>query len=192
MMKEGVYMNWIINISNFISENKINVFIDVIMHITIIFGTLWAIFAFKYKYDANVRALYIENSRKMENLFAEFFQTGNVTPETQNIVFEAYREATLYLHKDIVKIISDIKECIIKMDVLKMRLEPTIDDNERKRICDELYELDLKMSDYSAKLTKSYRKHILNDGINLEELKEKLKSFSKNKPLISENKSNSK
>ena len=185
-------MNWIINIATFINDNKINVFIDTIMHITIIIGALWAMFAFKYKYDANVRALYIENSRKMENLFAEFFQTGNVTPETQNIVFEAYREAALYLHKDIVKIISEIKECIIRMDVLKMQLKPNVDDNERKRMCEELYELDLKMSDYSAKLTKSYRKHILNDGMNLEELKEKFESFSKHKPLIFENKSNKK
>jgi len=173
-------MNFIIKLSLFISKYKIDVLINTIMNIFIILGAIYACFIFKYKHETDIRKLYIDNCKKVEIVLSEFFHTGDIKPESQNILFEAYREAALYLHKDIVNLLGNIKKCIIRMEVLKYKLEPENDINKREILCNELYELDVKLSEYNNERIELYRKHIIKDGLDIKKLQNKFGKFFKN------------
>lgn len=139
--------------------------LECITSICFLLGVWKGLLFFGYKNDKSIRKLYIENSKKLEEIFAEFFQYNNVKPETFNKIYEAEREAELYLHKDIILLIKDIKSTLIKIDCLKKRLTPNLDDERRKEICEEILLLSNKMSDLSQKRINKYRENIVNTGL---------------------------
>ena len=138
--------------------------LECITSICFLLGVWKGLLFFGYRNDESIRKLYIENSKKLEEIFAEFFQYNNVKPETFNKIYEAEREAELYLHKDIIGIIREIKETLIDIDCLKSQLDNITDRNERHKITEEIRLLSLRMSDLSKKRINKYRENIVNIG----------------------------
>ena len=138
--------------------------LECITSICFLLGVWKGLLFFGYRNDESIRKLYIENSKKLEEIFAEFFQYNNVKPETFNKIYEIEREAELYLHSGIVNLIKEIKSTLINLDCLKMQLTPSTTDEERHKIAEEIRLLSLKMSDLSKKRVNKYRENIVNIG----------------------------
>ena len=138
--------------------------LECITSICFLLGVWKGLLFFGYRNDESIRKLYIENSKKLEEIFAEFCQYDNVKPETFNKIYEAEREAELYLHKDIIDLIRKIKETLIDIDCFKSQLDNVTDRDERHKITEEIRLLSLKMSDLSKKRINKYRENIVNTG----------------------------
>ena len=138
--------------------------LECITSICFLLGVWKGLLFFGYRNEESIRKLYIENSKKLEEIFAEFFQYDNVKPETFNKIYEAEREAELYLHKDIIDLIRKIKETLIDIDCFKSQLDNVTDRDERHKITEEIRLLSLKMSDLSKKRINKYRENIVNTG----------------------------
>ena len=77
--------------------------------LTVIIGSLWVAFSFKYKYDADTRKLYLQNFEKVWDVTSELYRTGQYSNEMHNKITEAFIEAKVYLPSEIRDIIEDIR-----------------------------------------------------------------------------------
>ena len=119
---------------------------------------------FEYKHDENIRNLYIENAKKLKKIYQKFFTSKQLDNETRILLFEISEEAALYLHKEIVLHIEKVKSLIFEYIALNIKLDRYKETEERKKICDRMYKIDMEIYNHSEEYLQLYRKQIIQDG----------------------------
>jgi hypothetical protein len=127
-------------------------------------------FQFKYKHDAEVRALYIKNYQAIWDISCELFQTGRSTDAMHNKITEAFTEAKVYLHKDIVNFIEDIRCKLIKLNCIQSELVDLEVGTARSQLCEEARQIKIYINEKTKNVQYLYRKHLVHDP--LKEIKE--------------------
>lgn len=126
---------------------------------------------FKYKIDADTRELYINNANEVNKILGYFYANGRVKWEQIFELNNAYRNASLYLHKDVVEFIETLRKYLCELTALQDELEPLPVGEERTKHCKKILELKLKISEHSKSLYQVYRNQILDDGFKIKDLK---------------------
>ena len=135
---------------------------------------LFKFLLFEYKHDKDVRNLYIEHAKKLDKIFSLHYAHTIMPDEMRQLLFEASKEATLYLHKDIVKLMEELQNLLFELDNTYFSLEGLPVCEKRNKICDEQYDLKMKIHDIQKNYLIIYRKQILNDGFSPKEILNKL------------------
>lgn len=121
-------------------------------------------FFFEYKHDTSIRNLYIESARKLKQIYQRFFASSQVDNDTRSLLFEIYDEASLYLHRDVVKHIESVKSLMLENMNLNAKLKGVKDNNKKEEIANRLYQISIQINELSKKYLQIYRNHILQDG----------------------------
>jgi Na+/phosphate symporter len=124
-------------------------------------------FQFKYKHDAEVRALYLKSYQAIWDIACELFQTGQSTNEMHNKITEAFTEAKVYLHEDIVNLIEDIRCKLIKLNCIQSQLEGLKTGTGRSQLCEEARQIKLYIHEKTTNIQYLYRKHLIDDPWNI-------------------------
>ncbi len=138
--------------------------IDLISSLLILGGIIYGICFFKHKTDSSVRNLYIRNLKKLDNIFVYFFSYGNINEDMRHQLFNVYEEASLYLHKDIVKYIEKVKDLIFECEILGYKLNDLPIGDERSKICQRQCDIKIELYNMAGKGVSIYRKQIVQDG----------------------------
>ena len=118
--------------------------------------------AFKYKNDANIRDLYIENCKKIRKLIKDVCSNGNVSVDVLNQSYDACVEARLYLHPDISEFISKLRTYIVTISCNNLRLnKKDIDSEEHTNLINESVNAQIQLSNLYESSIEIYRKHIV-------------------------------
>ncbi len=125
---------------------------------------------FEYKHNTDVRNLYIEHANKIDKIFTLHNLHSRMPDEMRQLIFEVSKEAVLYLHKDIVYFVEELKSLLYDLDFNYYMLDDLPVGEERTKICKTIYDLKMKIHNMQKEYLKIYRKHILNDGINLKQI----------------------
>ena len=132
----------------------------------------WKGFAFfKYKIDADTRELYINNANEVSKILGHFYAKGRIEWEQIFELNNAYRNASLYLHKDVVEFIETLRSYLCKLIVLESKLENLPVGDERSKICDDIYNLQITIDKFSKSFYQVYRNQILDDDFKIKDLK---------------------
>ena len=126
---------------------------------------------FEYKHNTDVRNLYIEHANKIDKIFTLHNLHSRMPDEMRQLIFEVSKEAVLYLHKDIVYFVEELKSLLYDLDFNYYMLDDLPVGEERTKICKTIYDLKIYIKIAPKReVLKIYRKHILNDGINLKQI----------------------
>lgn len=162
--------------------------IELISSIFILIAAIIGKIAFKYKYDANVRDLYIENCKKIKEVLL-FASSGNITAEIITQIREVKNDAEIYLHKDIIDFVNQVFDSICNKKCYEDKLTGILDEEKRVKIIELSSQESLQISNLLRKTAEVYRKHIVQSPIEklkiwwLEEINSSfiLSLFRKNK-----------
>lgn len=145
----------------------IKTILECITSVCFLLGVWKGILFFGYKNDEGIRKLYIENSLKLKEVYSFFIKEGRIDNSNLNKLSEILMEAELYLHDDIVKHIEDFRLLGIKLICLNKKLDGLFDSKEREKICNEIYEITVKMYKYTEEYRYLYRKQIIQDSFKM-------------------------
>lgn len=140
------------------------VFLNIINFFLSLPRNILRFFFFEYKHDESIRNLYIESARKLKKIYQKFFASTLVDNDTRSLLFEIYDEASLYLHRDVVKHIESVKTLMFENMSLNASLNGIKDDIKRKKVANRLNEISNEINELSKKYLQVYRNHILQDG----------------------------
>jgi len=87
----------------------------------IFIGAVFVTLQFKYKHDAEVRKIYIENYKKTELIQRQVLREGTAAKVQFPVIWDILNEAELCLHKDIVKLVEKIKTNYIELFFLEKK-----------------------------------------------------------------------
>ena len=171
--------------TNIANWEVVKVILDFFSSLFVLIGIIiasWKGFAFfKYKIDADTRNLYINNANEVDKIMGIFYANGHVE---WNHIFElnkSLRNASLYLHKDVVTFIEKLKKDLCDLTALNHQLETLDVGDVRSDICDKIYKLQLKIDKSVKNFYQIYRNQILDDGFKIKDLKFWNKEVCKNK-----------
>lgn len=150
-----------------------NIIMSIKNIISVLRDTLGFLF-FEYRHNADVRNLYIEHAKKIDQIFTLHYSHSIMPEEMRRLIFEVSKEAVLYLHKDIVYFVEELQSLLFDLDTTYYKLDSLNVGEERTKICNVQYELKMKIHDMQKEYLKIYRKHILNDGVNLKRILDSL------------------
>ena len=100
----------------------------------------------------------------MKKIYQNFFASTLVDNYTRSLLFEIYDEASLYLHKDVVKHIESVKSLMLENMNLNAKLKGIKDNNKKEEIVKRLYQISIQINEFSKEYLQIYRNHILQDG----------------------------
>lgn len=125
--------------------------------LTVIIGSIWVAFSFKYKHNADVRNLYLKNFEKVWEVAREFYGPRRTTPNILNKITSAFVEAQIYLPKNIIDFIEDIRIKLVEVMTLEEELQEKFEyNNNANKIRDDI-------NNKMKNVKNLYRKHIIDD-----------------------------
>lgn len=136
---------------------------SILSSLTIIIGTIAVALTFRYKFDSEIRNLYIKNCEKICDALDELTRTGNVTNEMYNQILLAFLDAQIYLHKDIVDFTDDIRKKIIDLQTKQMESENLKVGEKRSQNYKESCDIKIYLDNKRKEARKFYRKHIVSE-----------------------------
>lgn len=151
-------MGFIIKLANYIDKNNLDTLITALMNLSIIGSAVWLFFSFKYKFDENIRNLYIEHSKKVYSILKNLSSRFSLDLEHEKLLKEALIEAETYLHNDIVNYVEEIRQVSISLKLEDQNLSKTNDD---KKFLTQTENVEILFNKHS----KIYRKFILTEVI---------------------------
>ena len=136
---------------------------SILSSLTIIIGSLVVAYSFRYKFDSEVRNLYIKNCEKICEALDKVATTGEVSNEAYNQITLAFLDSQIYLHNDIIEFTEDIRKKVINLQCKQMQLENLDVGAERNQKCDEEAKLKVDLDNKRKEARKIYRKYIVNE-----------------------------
>ncbi len=150
--------------------------IDLISSIFILGGIIWATYKavalFNYRYDSEIRKMYIDNCKSIREIIGRVMISGVVTTNDYEEVKEVFQNSVLFLHKDVVDFTFQVYNVIATIEYNEIDLADAYDDNIRKEKAEKICNARNKLVDLNKKSLIIYRKHIVNDGINFGRFKD--------------------
>jgi len=150
-------------------------FIELLSSIFFLFAAIIGANAFMYKHDSSIRDLYIENCKKIREVLGYVYRSGNINPEMHNLAKEAFQEASIYLHADIIKFTDDVLMLLIKVNCCQSKLDGLEVGPKRSLVCNNQAQYLIELDELNKKSMDVYRKHIVQDSM-FKKAKEWLKS----------------
>lgn len=140
-------------------------------------ATIIGYFAFKYRYDANVRDLYIENCKNLQKILKNFTGSNHVNIELIQEASNVLSESKLYLHSDIINLNEKVLNLLSEYYPISKRLSDNsfLDEETRLNKIHRQSKIELELDDLYKNSYKIYRKHIIQNPI--ERIKIRLQEF---------------
>jgi len=149
----------------FLAENldTINKIILLITSLCFLTGIIWAFFSFKYKFDTDLRNLYIKNCEKVLSGLRQIGRDAYISNETLSLFASARQEAEIYLHREIFNFVDDLYSKSIKLNYYNRKLEKLDVGEERSKICAKEAEILDYFTDKLRDIRSFYRKFLINE-----------------------------
>ncbi len=149
--------------------------IDLISSIFILGGIIWAAYKavalFNYKYDAEIRNMYIQNCKNVRKIMGKVMTTGIVDESDCEEIKRNLQDAMLFLHEDVVNFTFQVYNVITSLKDNIITLEDTFDASVKKEKAEKIYKARNRLVDLNKKSLSIYRKHIVKDGLTSEKFK---------------------
>ena len=141
----------------------------------IIWGTWKAKAFFSYKYDAEIRSMYIKNCNNVREIMGRIISRGEAKESDIKAIRQPLQDAYLFLHQDIIKFLQKVYKVTVDMWENSLTLETFNEPTQTQKQQIELHDkLMLEMKSLNKQSYKLYRKHIVNDGFNASKFEELL------------------
>ena len=153
---------------------KWKLFIELVTSICFLIGTIWAgikaITLFKYRYDADVRGMYINSCYKIRQIMGEIISQGKASKNHLDNIKNLLQDALVFLHKDVAIFIKDVYNTTLDIIEYEYSLatfyQSEKDENEQQQKWTKAFE---KMKELNKRSYIIYRKYILDNKLTLQE-----------------------
>lgn len=115
--------------------SDIKIILETLSSLGILITAIIAIMAFKFKLGAEERNLYINNANKVREVLGFVVKNGRIDGANLPKIGIAFQEASLYLNKDIVEFIDEIRELLIRLCDIQLQLNKLKAGEERTKLC---------------------------------------------------------
>jgi hypothetical protein len=146
--------------------DKIDKIASIIQSFAIALLSFFAFMQFRYKHDAEIRKMLIENYKKFEPISNDIIATGEASVEKFKDLWEIFDEAELCFHVELVNFIKEFRSKYGELYVNQKRLENPKTEEERLKRIDNWETLLLQLIEDLKKMKKVYRKQILEEPWN--------------------------
>lgn len=124
----------------------------ILASLTVIIGSIWVACSFKYKHDAEVRKMLIENYKKFEPIAKEILANAKAPFEKVKDLWEILDEAELCFHRELVNFIKNFKSKYIKLHVIQQKMDSPQSEYDRLTKIDEEFKLLIEFREDLKKL----------------------------------------
>lgn len=170
-MSWGCKMKWL---------QAIKLVVETLCSLSILIAAVIACTTFKFKLGVDERKLYLDNANKVREVLGFVYREGNIDDANLCKIGIAFEEASLYLNKDIVDFIDEIRKSLIRLYCIRLELKDLPVGEKRSKLCDEMGTILIKLGDYSKESIIIYRKHIVSEPLEVfYKVKKKLNDFKK-------------
>lgn len=150
--------------------------IELISAVTVIIGTIIvsvkAIGFFNYKYDSDIRNLYVENCKKIRAIMGKIISTGEVENRDVYSAQALLQDALIFLHEDVANYLKEVCDAIVILISYKVALVThNIPEEKRQEYIGKSTDTLDKISDLNKQSFLIYRKHIVKDGLGFDKFK---------------------
>ena len=150
--------------------------IDLVSSGLILGGIIWGAFKakafFSYKYDTEIRNMYIGNCKQARDVMGKVITTREVTNDDFHNIQTLLQDALIFLHKDIANYLKKVCDSMIDLNYYKIDLKSFYGTNtERKEYLSKHTDAFNRLVDLNKQSFLIYRKHIVNDGLGFDEFK---------------------
>ena len=160
----------------------IKLVLEALSSLSILIAAVIACTTFKFKLGVDERKLYLDNANKVRDVLGFVYREGKIDDANLGKIGIAFEEASLYLNKDIVDFIDEIRESLIRLFCIQLELTNLPVGEKRSKLCEEMGDILKKLGDYSKESTMIYRRHIVSEPLEVfYKVKKKLNDFKKEK-----------
>lgn len=150
--------------------------IDLISSGLVLGGIMWgawkAVTFFNYKYDSDIRNLYIENCKKIRSIMGKVISTREADDNDIKLAQTLLQDALIFLHEDIVDYLKNVCNAIIDLNCYKIDLEIFYGtEMERKEYFSRNTNAFNRLVNFNKQSFLVYRKHIVKDGLRFDKFK---------------------
>lgn len=150
--------------------------IDLISSGLVLGGIIWGAWKaatfFNYKYDSDIRNLYIENCKKIRSIMGKVISCREADNNDIYQIQTLLQDALIFLHKDIVNYLKNVCDAMISLNCYKIDLEAFYGtDAERKEYFSKHTDAFNRLVDLNKMSFLVYRKHIVKDGLGFDKFK---------------------
>lgn len=164
-------MNWL---------QTIKLVLEALSSLSILIAAIIACTTFKFKLGVDERKLYLDNANKVREALGFVYREGKIDDANLDKISIAFEEASMYLNKDIVDFIDEIRKSLIRLYCIQLELTDLPTGEKRSKLCDEMGDILIKLGDYSKDSTVIYRKHIVSEPLKaFYKVKKKINDFKK-------------
>lgn len=162
--------------------NEIKLISDILSNLSIMIAAIIACTTFKFKLGVDERKLYLDNANKVRKVLSNVIKHSRIEDEHLTQIGIAFEEASLYLNKDIVDFIDEIRKSLIRLYCIRLELTNLPVGEKRSKLSDEMSDILIKCIDYSQESTMIYRRHIVSEPLEIfNSVKKKLNNFKEEK-----------
>lgn len=160
----------------------IKLVLEALSSLSILIAAVIACTTFKFKLGVDERKLYLDNANKVRDVLGFVYREGKIDDANLGKIGIAFEEASLYLNKDIVDFIDEIRESLIRLFCIQLELTNLPVGEKRSKLCEEMGDILKKLGDYSKESTMIYRRHIVSEPLEVfYKVKKKLNNFKEEK-----------
>ena len=150
--------------------------IELISAGTVIVGTIViavkAVGFFNYKYDSDIRNLYIENCKKIRAIMGKIISAGEAENSDIYSAQVLLQDALIFLHKDVANYLKEVCDAIVVLTCYKVDLAThNLPEDKRQEYIDKNEDALNKILDLNKQSFLIYRKHIVKDGLGFDKFK---------------------
>jgi hypothetical protein len=136
-------------------------FFELISSIFFLSAAIIGASAFKYKYDANIRDLHIENCKKIREVLNYFTSNDKNNYELFEQAREASYEAELYLHSDIIAFTKKVLDLVNRFEMYTSSLNVLKDEEKIAKTSNKKEDVKEQLLSLKKESLSLYRKHIV-------------------------------
>lgn len=160
----------------------IKLVLEALSSLSILIAAIIACTTFKFKLGVDERKLYLDNANKVREVLSNVMKYARIDDGHLVQIGVAFEEASLYLNKDIVDFIDEIRESLIRLFCIQLELTDLPVGEKRSKLCEEMGDILKKLGDYSRESTMIYRRHIVSEPLEVfHKVKKKPNDFRKEK-----------
>ena len=174
-MSWGCKMKWL---------QAIKLVVETLCSLSILIAAVIACMTFKFKLGVDERKLYLDNAKKVRKVLSNMVKYARIEDEYLVQISIAFEEASLYLNKDIVDFIDEIRKSLIRLYCIKIESTNLPVGEKRSKLSGEMSDILTKLVDYSKDSIIIYRKHIVSEPLKIfYSVQKKINDFKKEKNI---------
>lgn len=136
---------------------------SILSSLTIIIGSIILASSFRYKFDSEIRNLYIKNCETVREALSKITANGTASNDDYLKINSALLDAEIYLHKSIVVFLKELKEKIVILQMNEKLLETLPPGEERNEKTQKVTDTLIYIGEKVKILKNIYRKYIISE-----------------------------